>query len=123
MAFKLPGRVGDSPLIGSGLYADNEVGAAAATGQGEEIARTCGAFGIIEHMRRGKSPQEACEAVVQHLITRVPSSRKFQMAYIAIDKDGNYGGAAARDGFQFAVTRARENDLKNARYFVEDDAP
>jgi N4-(beta-N-acetylglucosaminyl)-L-asparaginase len=123
VAFKLPGRVGDSPLIGSGLYADNEVGAATATGQGEEIARTCGAFGIIEHMRRGKSPQEACEAVVQHLITRVPSSRKFQMAYIAIDKDGNYGGAAARGGFQFAVTRARENDLKNARYFVEDDAP
>ena len=85
-AFKLPGRVGDSPLIGSGLYADNDAGAAAATGRGEEIARTCGSFAVVEYMRQGKSPQEACEAVVQHLIVRVPSARPFQMAYIAIDK-------------------------------------
>ncbi|MDP6037919.1 MAG: N(4)-(beta-N-acetylglucosaminyl)-L-asparaginase, partial [Candidatus Latescibacteria bacterium] len=83
VAFKLPGRVGDSPLIGSGLYADNEIGAAAATGLGEEIARTCGSYAIIEHMRHGKSPQEACEAVAQHLIARVPTSQEHQMAYIA----------------------------------------
>ena len=89
-AFKLPGRVGDSPLIGSGLYADNDAGAAAATGRGEEITRTCGSFAVVEHIRHGKSPQEACEAVVQHLIARVPSARPYQMAYIAIDKYGNW---------------------------------
>lgn len=119
VAFKLPGRVGDSPLIGSGLYADNDVGAAAATGQGEEIARTCGSFAIVEHMRQGKSPQEACEAVVQHLIKRVPTSQKFQMAYIAIDKHGNYGGAAAQDGFPFAVTNKNENDLHQGIFFIQ----
>jgi len=121
VAFKLPGRVGDSPLIGSGLYADNEVGAAAATGQGEEIARTCGSYAIIEHMRQGKSPQEACEAVVQHLIKRVPTSQKFQMAYIAIDKHGNYGGAAAREGFHFAITTKNENTLYPGKYFLQNE--
>lgn len=121
VAFKLPGRVGDSPLIGSGLYADNDVGAASATGQGEEIARTCGSFAIVEHMRQGKTPQEACEAVVQNLLKRVPTSQKFQMAYIAIDKHGNYGGAAARNGFHFAVANPNENTLYPGKYFINDD--
>ena len=117
-AFKLPGRVGDSPLIGSGLYADNDAGAAAATGRGEEIARTCGSYAVVEHMRQGKSPQEACEAVVQHLIVRVPSVRPFQMAYIAIDKYGNWGAAATRSGFLSAVTSNAENQLYKSRYFI-----
>ena len=117
-AFKLPGRVGDSPLIGSGLYADNDAGAAAATGRGEEIVRTCGSFAVVEHMRQGKSPQEACEAVVQHLIARVPSARPYQMAYIAIDKYGNWGAAAARSGFLAAVTSDAENQLYKSRYFI-----
>ena len=117
-AFKLPGRVGDSPLIGSGLYADNDAGAAAATGRGEEITRTCGSYAVVEHMRQGKSPQEACEAVVQHLIARVPSARPFQMAYIAIDKYGNWGAAAARSGFLSAVTSNAENQLHKSRYFI-----
>ena len=117
-AFKLPGRVGDSPLIGSGLYADNDAGAAVATGRGEEIARTCGSFAVVEHMRQGKSPQEACEAVVQQLIARVPSARPFQMAYIAIDKYGNWGAAAARSGFLSAVTNNAENQLYKSRYFI-----
>ena len=119
VAFKWPGRVGDSPLIGCGLYADNDVGAAVATGQGEEIARTCGAYAIVEKMRQGKSPREACEAVVQHLIARVPASRPFQMAYLAIDKTGAYGGASARSGFSFAATGERENRLCEGRFFIE----
>jgi isoaspartyl peptidase/L-asparaginase-like protein (Ntn-hydrolase superfamily) len=123
VAFKLPGRVGDSPLIGSGLYADNEVGAATATGQGEEIARTCGSYAIVEHMRQGKTPQEAYEAVVQHLIKRVPSSQKYQMAYIAVDKLGNYGGAAARDGFHFAVATNNENALHPGICFIKNEDP
>ena len=117
-AFKLPGRVGDSPLIGSGLYADNDAGAAAATGLGEEIVRTCGSFAVVEHMRQGKSPQVACEAVVQHLIARVPSARPYQMAYIAIDKYGNWGAAAARLGFLSAVTSNAKNHLYKSRYFI-----
>ncbi len=117
-AFKLPGRVGDSPLIGSGLYADNDAGAAAATGRGEEIARTCGSYAVVEHMRHGKSPQEACEAVVQHLIARVPAAQPHQMAYIAIDKRGNWGAAAARSGFLAAVTSHAENQLHKSRYFI-----
>ncbi len=117
-AFKLPGRVGDSPLIGSGLYADNDAGAAAATGRGEEITRTCGSFAVVEYMRHGKSPQEACEAVVQHLIARVPSARPYQMAYIAIDKYGNWGAAAARSGFLSAVTSNAENQLYKSQFFI-----
>ena len=120
-AFKLPGRVGDSPLIGSGLYADNEAGAAVATGRGEEIARTCGAHAIVEHMRQGKSPQAACEAVVRHLVARVPTARPYQMAYIAIDKRGNWGAAAARSGFLAAVTSNAENQLCESRYTIVRD--
>jgi len=119
-AFKLPGRVGDSPLIGSGLYADNDTGAAAATGRGEEIVRNCGSYAIVEHMRQGKSPQEACEAVVQHLIARVPTSRAYQMAYIAIDKYGNWGAASARLGFLAAMTNSTENQLHKARHFIDE---
>jgi N4-(beta-N-acetylglucosaminyl)-L-asparaginase len=112
IAYKLPGRVGDSPLIGCGLYADSEVGAAIATGRGEEIARTCGSFAIVNLMREGRSPQEACEAVVKHLVHRVPSSSRHQMAYAAIDKSGNYGAAAARSPFPYAVTTESENELR-----------
>lgn len=118
-AFKLPGRVGDSPLIGSGLYADNDAGAATATGRGEEIVRTCGSYAIVEHMRQGKSPQQACEAVVQHLVARVPKARLHQMAYIALDQRGNWGAAAARSGFFAAVTNNAENHLCESRYFLE----
>ena len=120
IAYKLPGRVGDSPLIGCGLYADNEVGAAAATGRGEEIARTCGSFAIVNFMRQGQSPQEACESVVKHLIERVPTSQRHQMAYIAIDKHGNYGAAAARSPFPFAVTSESQNGLESGRTFLPD---
>ena len=73
---------------------------------------------VVEHMRHGKSPQEACEAVVQHLIARVPSARPYQMAYIAIDNYGNWGAAAARSGFLVAVTHNAENQLHKSRYFI-----
>lgn len=119
IAYKLPGRVGDSPLIGCGLYADNDVGAAVATGRGEEIARTCGAFAIVSHMRAGMSPQEACEAVVRHLLSRVPTSSPHQMAYCAIDRDGRWGAAAARDPFPYAVRNADVNEVRHGRTFQD----
>tara|TARA_A100001037_G_scaffold292562_1_gene308043 strand:- start:875 stop:1471 length:597 start_codon:yes stop_codon:yes gene_type:complete len=121
IAYKLPGRVGDSPLIGCGLYADNDVGAAVATGRGEEIARTCGAFQIVTLIRQGQTPQEACETVVRHLVDRVPSSAEHQMAYAAIDKDGNVGGAAVR-AFPYAVTTEGVNEVREGfRLFSETD--
>lgn len=112
IAYKLPGRVGDSPLIGCGLYADNEIGAAVATGRGEEIARTCGSFAIVNLIREGRSPQEACESVVRHLVQRVPASERHQMAYAAIDKQGNVGAAAVRT-FPYAVTNHTTNEVRS----------
>jgi len=123
IAFKLSGRVGDSPLIGCGLYADNEAGAAAATGRGEEIDRICASFFIVERMRRGDSPQAACEAAVERLIARVPASRRYQMAFIALNPQGECGGAAARQGFSYTATDAHRHQLYPGNYFVEEDAP
>ena len=121
IAYKLPGRVGDSPLIGCGLYADNEVGAAVATGRGEEIARTCGSFAIVSLMRTGQSPQEACESVVRHLVDRVPGSKQHQMAYAAIDRDGNFGAAAARPTFPYAVTTESINETRSGFTLLPED--
>jgi len=116
LAFKMKGRVGDSPLIGCGLYADNEVGAAAATGRGEEIARVCGSFLIVELMRQGRSPQEACEETVTRLLERVPSSRPHQMAFIALNRDGAFGASAARESFPYAVADGDGNRLLEGTY-------
>ena len=113
IAYKLPGRVGDSPMIGCGLYADNETGAAVATGRGEEIARTCGSFAIVNLMRQDHSPQEACELVVSHLVARVPASERHQMAYAAIDKDGRFGAAAAQAPWPYAVTNDDVNEIRS----------
>ena len=101
---------------------DNEVGAAAATGRGEKIARICSAFSIVDHFRRGLSPQEACEAVVRHLTERVPTSRPYQMAYIAINNQGEYGAAAAQKPFPFAVTNAEENQIHEGKWILETDS-
>lgn len=95
---KLPGRIGDSPIIGAGLYVDNEVGAAGATGRGEEILRTCGSFFVVEQMRSGKSPRQACEALCQRIVDinggvdRVDFNDKI----VAINRDGEAGCAAIR---------------------------
>lgn len=104
MAYKMHGRVGDSPIIGAGLYVDNEVGAATATGVGEEVVRVCGAHAIVELMRQGKSPTEACKQVVQRLIKlRKDKAKGIQVAFIALNKKGQYGGFALQKGFSFAV--------------------
>jgi len=122
VAFKLPGRVGDSPLIGCGLYADNEVGAAAATGRGEEIDRVCGSFLIVELMRQGRSPQAACEAAAERLRDRVPTARRHQAAFIALGRNGETGAAAVREGFSYAV-RSRGEDCLRAGVHLHTDVP
>jgi len=101
MAYKIAGRVGDSPIIGAGLYVDNEVGGATATGVGEEVIRTVGSFLIVELMRQGKSPQEACEEGVRRIIAKNSHYRDFQVGFIAINKKGETGAYCIHPGFSY----------------------
>jgi N4-(beta-N-acetylglucosaminyl)-L-asparaginase len=100
---KLPGRVGDSPIIGSGLYVDNEVGGAGATGIGENVMRFCGTFMIVEYMRQGLHPTEACMEVIQRTMKKHPAGTDLQINFIALNKKGEYGAAGTGKGFQFSV--------------------
>jgi N4-(beta-N-acetylglucosaminyl)-L-asparaginase len=117
LSWKVPGRVGDSPIIGAGQYCDNEVGAAGSTGRGEANIKVCGAFLAVELMRQGKSPQEALMQVMQRVIAmtekRLLDDRGrpyFDLSYYAVSKDGRYAGATAYEGGSFAVA-----DEKGAR--------
>lgn len=100
---KLPGRVGDSPILGSGLYVDEEVGAAGATGIGENVMRYCGSFMVVEFMRQGMSPQQACEEAVHRIARLDPRGYKLDICFVALDKAGRYGAAASNQRFPFAV--------------------
>ncbi len=108
MAFKLPGRVGDSPIIGAGLYVDNAVGAATATGVGEEVIKIVGSFLIVELMRNGQNPQQACENAVRRIVERSPGA-DVQVGFVAMDKMGNVGAYAIQQGFEYTVTRDGES--------------
>ena len=103
MAYKVAGRVGDSPIIGAGLYVDNEVGGATATGVGEEGIRTVGSFLIVELMRQGRSPQEACEEGVKRIISKNGNYRDFQVGFIAVNKKGETGGYCIHPGFSYRI--------------------
>jgi len=113
LAYKIPGRIGDSPIIGAGLYVDNEVGAAGATGRGEEVIRTCGSFFVVEKMRAGMSPQEACEAICQRIIdiNGGPEKVNFTDKFVAVNKEGEVGCAAIR---------AAKDDVPEASYYNKD---
>ena len=100
---KLPGRVGDSPILGDGIYVDDEVGAAGATGVGENVMRYCAAFWIVELMRQGMAPQQACEEVVHRIARTDPRGYQLDVCFIAIDKQGRTGAAASNMTFPFAV--------------------
>jgi len=111
MAWKLHGRVGDSPIVGAGLYVDNEVGAATSTGVGEEVIRNCGSFLVVELMRQGHSPQDACREAVTRIIKRKPSAMKdIQVGFLAINKRGEVGAWAIQKGFSYAVCDAGRKD-------------
>lgn len=111
MAFKHPGRVGDSPIIGAGLFVDNKIGAATATGEGEVVMKTLGSFLVVELMRQGFSPADACKMAVQRIAENVPIHPQMQIGYIALNKAGEYGAFALRPGFQAAIKTAGENRL------------
>lgn len=112
LAFKMHGRVGDSPIIGAGLYVDNEVGAATATGMGETIIKVCGSFLVVELMRQGRSPQEACEEAVRRLIQKNQENiADIQAGFVAINKEGEHGAYAVHPGFNFAVHHSEGAEL------------
>jgi N4-(beta-N-acetylglucosaminyl)-L-asparaginase len=124
MAYKMQGRVGDSPIIGAGLYVDNEVGAAVATGHGEEIIRVVGSHLVVEQMRHGKSPQDACEAAVQLILKKFKIRQQdystTQIGFIALNKAGDFGSYCLQKGFNFAVLDEKKgNRLINADYLVK----
>ena len=101
LAYKMKGRVGDSPIIGSGLFIDNKIGGAVATGLGEEVVKTVGSFLVVELMRQGLSPQEACEKAVKRIVSNNTQENKFQVAYIAMNKKGEVGSYSIEPGFTY----------------------
>ena len=103
VSYKIHGRVGDSPIIGAGLYVDNDVGAATATGWGEAVIRICGSHLVVEYMRQGHSPTEACRLAVERLIKKNPNWRDFQIGFLALNKKGEYGAYCIQPGFQYAA--------------------
>jgi N4-(beta-N-acetylglucosaminyl)-L-asparaginase len=102
-AFKYHGRVGDSPIIGAGLYVDNEVGAATSTGWGEAVIRAVGCFLVVELMRQGHSPAMACEMAVERVISKNPDWRNIQVGFLALNKDGEHGSFCIAPGFTYAL--------------------
>ena len=114
LAYKIGGRVGDSPIIGSGLFIDNKIGGAVATGLGEEVVKTVGSFLIVELMRQGLSPQKACEEAIKRIVNKPESDYKnFQVGYIAIDKNGETGAFSIHDGF--SITKCDKNMNQNIK--------
>ncbi len=112
MAYKLHGRIGDSPIIGAGLYVDNEVGAATATGVGEEVVRNGGSFLVVELMRQGYPPEAACKEAVMRIIKKKKESTKnLQVGFLALNKKGEYGAYAIQQGFTYAVCDTNKQDL------------
>ena len=128
LAFKIPGRVGDSPILGAGLYVDNEVGAAGSTGRGEANLLSCASVMIVEYMRDGASPEEACLSACKRIAHQTKMKRlldkdgkpNFSVSFYAINTKGQYGGAAIWSGMQFAVnTGEKESRLENAAYLYK----
>ncbi len=120
MAFKLRGRVGDSPIIGAGLFVDNEIGAATSTGVGEEVIRCVGSHLVVELMRHGHSPTEACKKAVERLVKFNPEKAKnIQVGFLAVNKAGVVGAWALQKGFTYSVRTNDTDTVFDAGYFYE----
>ena len=113
LAYKLRGRVGDSPIIGAGLFVDDEVGACTATGLGEAVMKTLGSFLVVELIRQGRTPQAACEEAVDRIMRKMPVA-DLQVGYLAMDAAGNAGACAIHPGFNYARTVAGTTELVDA---------
>lgn len=118
MAFKIHGRVGDSAIIGAGLFVDNAVGAATSSGVGEEVIRTCGTHTVVEYMRNGYSPEMACKKTVERIIQKnAARARKLQVGFVAFNKQGEHGAWALQEGFTYAVKTQTVDAIFKSRYF------
>lgn len=125
--FKIPGRVGDSPIIGAGLYTDNDVGSAGSTGRGEAVIKTCGGHTVVENMRRGMSPTDACLEACKRIVTwtvekrlQYPDGRpNFNVNFYAVNKKGEYGAAAIYSNSRFAVNVDGRGELRDSAYVFE----
>lgn len=118
LAWKLNGRVGDSPIIGAGLFVDGKVGGATATGKGEAVIKIAGTAIIVELMRMGKSPQEACEMAVQRIMESQPDHRNFQVGFLALNLKGEYGACSLQDNFDFALSTGSESKLIRSKHLL-----
>jgi isoaspartyl peptidase/L-asparaginase-like protein (Ntn-hydrolase superfamily) len=119
LAFKMGGRVGDSPIIGAGLFVDNQVGAAVATGMGELVMKTLGAFLVVEFMNQGKSAQEACELAIIRISEKVPGYEEFQIGLLAMDVSGEIGAYAIHPGFNYALFKDGVNQMINSQSLLK----
>ncbi|WP_421763049.1 isoaspartyl peptidase/L-asparaginase family protein [Ekhidna sp.] len=117
LAYKMHGRVGDSPIIGAGLFVDNDYGAAVATGMGELMMKTLGSFLVVELMRQGANAQEACEAAIQRIVDKL-DYKSFQVGYLAMDIAGNTGAYAIHPGFNYAEMVGEKNELIDAKSYL-----
>lgn len=119
MAYKMHGRVGDSPVIGAGLFVDNEVGAATSSGLGEEVIRICGTHLVVEFMRQGYSPELACKKAVERIVKRDRKKAKdLQVGFLALNKKGQYGAYAIQKGFVFSVKSGKENRVHESKFLL-----
>ena len=127
LSYKIPGRVGDSPIIGAGLYVDNEVGAAGGTGRGEAVILNCGAFSVVEQMRNGLAPREACLSVLKRIVDRTKDRRllrddgkpDFNVHLYALSKSGQFGAASIWSDRTFAVYEAGRNRIEKSAYLYK----
>lgn len=120
MGFKIRGRVGDSPIIGAGLFVDNEIGAATATGMGELVMKTLGSFLVVELMRNGRTPQQAAEEAVLRIVQKVPDHANYQIGFIAVNKQGQTGAYCLKPGFNYALFQNDKNVLIDSdSYYTE----
>ena len=115
-AYKIHGRVGDSPIIGAGLFVDNEVGAACATGVGEAVIRVAGSAMVVELMRQGHEPEVACRMVVERILKKHKDMTNLQVGFLALRRDGAYGAYSVYKGFNFAVTHKKMHELVDAPF-------
>ena len=117
LAYKMHGRVGDSPIIGAGLFVDNEIGGAVATGMGEFVLRSLGSFLVVELMRQGRTPFEACKEAVMRIVDR-QDYKNIQVGYIAINKAGEYGSFAIQDGFMYVIDQENRQQVFDVQSFI-----
>lgn len=118
LAYKMNGRVGDSPIIGAGLFVDNEIGGACATGLGELVMRTCGSFLVVELMRQGRTPQQACEEAALRIVKK-QDYKDIQVGFVAVNKKGETGAFSIQPGFNYTITQDKQTKVIDAPSYLK----